>query len=255
MKTNEAQPSISNRGKPIIGRQEIFQSLKKQILTLEGFKEPSSTEKIGLGAINEAFPNGVFPFAALHEFFCSNQEEATASSAFIAGLLSAHHHKARNMVWISSSQKIFPPALKWFGILPHQVLFLHIKKEADALWAIQEALKCSSLSAVIGELPELNLTTSRRFQLAIEEAGVGCFILRHRPKNLLTTAVSRWHVQPVRSIIEEAFPGLGHPRWRVNLLKVRNGKIGSWDIEWSGGGFRYLSALAPMHRALQKQTG
>ena len=255
MKTNPAQTDITHKEKRRTDRQEIFHSLKKQILTLEGFKEPSINENTRLGRIAAAFPNGVFPFAALHEFFYYTPEEATVSAAFVSALLSSRGYKEQRIVWIGTSQKIFPPALKWFGILPHQVLFLYVKKEKDVLWAIQEALKCSSLAAVICELPEIDLTTSRRFQLAIEEAGVGCFILRNRPKNLLTTAVSRWHIQPLHSIIEDDFPGLGHPRWRVNLLKVRNGKIGSWDIEWSNGGLRYISGLATMHPTLQKNTG
>jgi protein ImuA len=248
MKTYDAQTGINHR-------QEIFRNLKKQILTLEGFKEPLLNEDTRLGRMAEAFPNGVFPFAALHEFLYHTPEEATVSSAFISGLVSSRVCKEQSIVWISAAQKIFPPALKWYGILPQQVLFLHVKKEKDVLWAIREALKCSSLSAVIGELPEINITTSRRLQLATEEAGVGCFILRYRPKNVLTTAVSRWHIQPLHSIIEDDFPGLGHPRWRVNLLKVRNGKIGSWDIEWSDGGFRYISKPAIIHSALQKHTG
>jgi protein ImuA len=236
-------------------KQEILSSLKKQILLLEGFKEPLLTEETSLGRINEAFPNGVFPFSALHEFFCFNQAEATASSVFIAGMLSSRLHKSSSIVWISSLQKIFPPSLKWFGIQPHQVLFIHVKKEKEVSWAINEALKCSSLSAVIGEMPELSLTASRRFQLAIEDAGVGCFIVRSNPKNLLTSAVSRWHIKPIHSKVEDDFPGVGHPRWRVKLLKVRNGKTGSWDIEWSNGGFRYIPTLAVIHKTLQKQTG
>jgi protein ImuA len=236
-------------------RQEIFQNLKKQVLTLEGFKEPLPTEEKKLGRVDEAFPNGIFPFSALHEFFCYNPEEVAASFAFISALLSLSICKEHSIVWIGPSRKIFPPALKWFGILPHKVLFLHVKKEKDISWAIHEALKCSSLSAVVGELPEMNLTTSRRFQLAIEESGIGCFILRAKPKNLLTTSVSRWHIQPLRSMVEDDFPGIGHPRWRVNLLKARNGKAGSWDIEWSNGAFQYVSKLAVIHKALQKQTG
>jgi protein ImuA len=237
-------------------KHEILSKLKKEILLLEGFKESVIGERTNLGRINEAFPNGLFPFSALHEFFYYNPEEAAASSAFISGLLSSHTQKGHNVVWISSSQKIFPPALKWFGILPHQVLFLNVTKEKDIPWAIREALKCSSLSAVVGELPEMNLTTSRRFQLAIEESGVGCFILRANPKNVLSTAISRWHIQPLHSSVEEGFPGLGHPRWRARLLKVRNGKPGSWDIEWINSGFRYSSSkLAVIHKVVQKQTG
>ena len=185
----------------------------------------------------------------------SSFTESTASSAFIAGLLSSGIRKGQNIVWVSGSQKIFPPALKWFGISPQQVLFLQVKKEKDISWAIQEALKCSSLAAVVGELPEMTLTTSRRFQLTIEEAGVGCFLLRAKPKNLLTTAVSRWHIQPLHSVVDDGFPGIGHPRWQVKLLKARNGRPGAWDIEWFNGGFRYVSRLAVIHKVVQKQTG
>ena len=236
-------------------KQEILNGLRKQILLMEGFKEPVLAEKPRLGRINEVFPNSVFPFSALHEFFCYNQEEIAASSAFIAGLISSRVSKLATVVWIGSSIKVFPPSLKWFGIEPHCVVFLHVKKEKDIPWALHEALTCSSLSAVVGELPEMSITASRRFQLAIEEAGVGCFILRRNPKNLLTTAVSRWHIQPLPSLTEEGFPGLGHPRWKVNLLKVRNGKTGSWDVEWRSNGFLYPSKLAVIPNTLHKQIG
>lgn len=236
-------------------KQKIFRSLKQQILLLEGFKEPLLTEDTKLGHINKAFPNGVFPFSALHEFFCFNQEEASSSSAFIAAMLSPRLPKGTTAVWISPTCKIFPPALKWFGIEPHQVLFLNIKKEKDISCAINEALTCSSLSAVVGEMSEMSITASRRFQLAIEETGVGCFILRSNPKNLMTTAVSRWQIKPLHTKMEDGFPGIGHPRWQVKLLKARNGKPGTWDIEWVNGSFRYVSKLAIIHKALQKQTG
>jgi protein ImuA len=236
-------------------KQEILNGLRKQILLMEGFKEPVLAEKPRLGRINEAFPNSVFPFSALHEFFCYNQEEIAASSAFIAGLISSRVSRLATVVWIGSSIKVFPPSLKWFGIEPHCVVFLHVKKEKDIPWALHEALTCSSLSAVVGELPEMSITASRRFQLAIEEACVGCFILRRNPKNLLTTAVSRWHIQPLPSLTEEGFPGLGHPRWKVNLLKVRNGKTGSWDVEWRSNGFLYPSKLAVIPNTLHKQIG
>lgn len=235
-------------------KQEILSNLRKQILLLEGFKEPLLSEDTRLGRINDAFPNGVFPFSALHEFFCYNQEELASSSAFIAALLSSRFKKGAPAVWISPTCKIFPPSLKWFGIEPHQILFLHIKKEKEIIWAINEALTCSSLSTVIGELPEMSITASRRFQLAIEDAGVGCFILRKNPKNLLTTAVSRWHIQPV-STKTNGLPGPGHPRWKAELLKVRNGKTGSWEIEWTSSGFRYASRLAVIHKSLHKQIG
>jgi protein ImuA len=32
-------------------------------------------------------------------------------------------------------------------------------------------------------------------------------------------------------------PGLGFPRWQVELLKVRNGNPGSFILEWAGEKF------------------
>lgn len=254
MNTNERQMRDVDLNKTREEKLALFQQLKQQVLLREGFKEALPTEKNYLGRMAAAFPNKVFPFAALHEFFCFHPEEVAATAAFVHGLLSAYVNSG-TVVWVGSSQKWFPPALKWFGMQPHQILFLRVTKEKDISWAIDEALKCSSLSAVVGELPELNLTASRRFQLTIEEAGVGCFVLRHRPQNLLTTAVSRWHIQPQPSLTEKGLPGIGHPRWKVSLLKVRNGQPGSWDVEWSNGGFRFPSRLAAIHQAAQKQTG
>ena len=40
------------------------------------------------------------------------------------------------------------------------------------MWAIEEALKCDGLAAVIGEMKELSFTNSRRLQLAVEKSHV-----------------------------------------------------------------------------------
>jgi protein ImuA len=32
-------------------------------------------------------------------------------------------------------------------------------------------------------------------------------------------------------------PGVGFPRWNVELLKVRNGQPGNWQVEWMDGRF------------------
>src|ERR1700684_950556 len=104
---------------------------------------------------------------------------------------------------------------------------------------MEEALKCSGLAAVVGEMPELSFTTSRRFQLAVEQSRVTGFVLRSHPRNLNTnTCVSRWKIKPLPSHAEDDLPGLGFPRWQVELQKIRNGKPGVWQVEWAAGGFR-----------------
>ena len=135
-------------------------------------------------------------------------------------------------------------------------MFIERKKEKEVVWTIEEALKCTNLTTVVGELAELDFTESRRLQLAIEKSGVSCFLLRHKPRNLTTASTSRWQVKPLPSDIEDSLPGVGHPRWQVNLLKVRNGKPGSWVVEWAGGRFRHPSKFAVIRgEELQTKTG
>ena len=40
-------------------------------------------------------------------------------------------------------------------------------------------------------------------------------------------------------------PGISFPRWQVELLKIRNGKPGRWQLEWTGT-FRHIYTPIPI---------
>jgi protein ImuA len=223
----------------LVKRAEIFSELQKEILVLQGFKSASNTAlDLGLGPIRHAFPNSTFPVGAVHEFLSSSVETGAATSGFISGLLSNLMGKKGTTMWISSSRTLFPPALKNFGIQPDRFVFIDLKKEKDVLWAMDEALKCGALTAVVGELRDIDFTASRRLQLAVEESQVTGFVLRNNPKPPNTTAcVSRWKITSLPSETVDGLPGIGFPHWKVELLRIRNGKPGSWDVMWKKGKF------------------
>lgn len=82
---------------------------------------------------------------------------------------------------------------------------------------------------------------SRRLQLAVEQSCVTGFIIRHQPRYPgVTACVSRWQITPLPSELEEGMPGVGFPRWQVELLKIRNGRPGTWEVEWSAGNCRLI---------------
>jgi len=237
---------------------DIIAQLRRDILPLQGLKSTLGTTPVdvGLGPMKYAFPNSSFPFAAIHEF-CYNQiEHATASCGFIAGLLSTFMRNGGVSMWISSSRNIFPPALKLFGIEPDKIIFLDVHKQKDVLWAMEEALKCDSLTTVIAETKQISFTASRRLQLAVEQSGVTGLILHHT-QNLfnITSCVTRWKITPLPSLLPGDIPGVGFPRWNVELLKVRNGKPGSWQIEWASNRFRHVPTVTPIQFEEQKKTG
>ncbi len=159
-------------------------------------------------------------------------------------------------IWINPSQTIFPPALKSFGIAPERIIFIELRKEKEMLWAMEEALKCEGLSAVIGEIKELGFTDSRRLQLAVEQSQVTGFVLRNNPRNINTTAcITRWQIKSLPSELENKMPGVGFPRWNVDLLKVRNGKPGNWQMEWVAGKFRHIPESGLLVPVQQRKTG
>lgn len=237
---------------------DIVAQLKKEILPLQGFKAnlQSTTADMGLGPIKFSFPQAVFPLGAIHEFICTGEEDSAATSGFITAIISKIMRGLGVTIWISASRILFPPALKSFGIDPDKIIFIDLKREKDILWAMEEALKCEGLATVVGEMKELDFIASRRLQLAVEKSRVTGFILRRQPCHLNTTAcITRWKICSLSSNSEPGLPGVGFPRWKVELLKVRNGKPGAWQIEWTGGRFRHISDTAIIEEIPQKQTG
>jgi protein ImuA len=235
----------------------IIAQLQRDIFPLQGFKRTTNNVllDVRLGAIKNAFPNATFPLGAVHEFITSAEHYA-ATTGFISVLLSSLMQKDRAAIWISTTRTIFPPALKSFGIAPDKIIFIDLKKEKEMLWAMEEALKCNGLSAVIAEISELNFIASRRLQLAVEQSQVTGFILRRNPPSLNTTAcVTRWKITPLASELTDNMPGVGFPRWNVELLKVRNGYSGKWQIEFAAGRFKHISTIAAIPLEQKKKTG
>ena len=235
---------------------DIITQLKKDILALQGFRPlVDARYKIDLGTINHAFPNSTFPLGVNHEFICNHAEDLTASSGFITGILSTLLQKGGAVAWISSSHVIFPPALVSFGIEPSQVIFIRLHHQKEILWATEEALKCEGLTGVVGELSSIDLTVSRRLQLASEQSRVTGFLLRYPPKQLNTTAcVCRWQIHSLKSETADGLPGVGFPRWAIELLKVRNGKPGRWQLEWANGKFNEVMVKTTSTTEEQKQA-
>ena len=238
-------------------RTDIIARLQSDILLLQGFKPGKNTAMdMGLGPIKDAFPNGSFPLGAVHEFLSIGTEDTAATAGFIAGLLSPLMVSGGTSLWISSSRKLFPPALGSFGIQPDRFIFIDLQKEKHVIWAMEEALKCSALTAVIGEMQEISFTSSRRLQLAVEQSQVTGFILRKNFQRINTTAcVSRWKITPLISESPDDLPGIGFPHWKVDLVRMRNGKSGSWEVKWEDGRFQPVFKHASNAQALQTKTG
>jgi protein ImuA len=230
-------------------KSDIISRLKMDILPLQGLGicGRGNDWSSGLGPINQSFPQASLPLGAIHEFISEGTESASATLGFISTIVSPLMKKGGAGIWIGPVRKIFPPALELFGIEPSRMIFIDLQKEKDMLWAAEEALKCPALSVVIAEVPEISFTASRRFQLAVEQSHVTGFIHRSNPRNLNPNAsVSRWKITPLPTETYDGLPGLGYTRWNIELLKIRNGKPGEWQVEWSDHRLRFINKPIPV---------
>ncbi|HVU97903.1 MAG TPA: hypothetical protein VHE34_21915 [Puia sp.] len=220
----------------MIAKRELIRRLQEELLPLQGFRPPTAGARVdmGLGPVAAAFPRGEFPAGAVHELISASPEDWAATGGFVAALLAPLMRDGGVGIWIGTRRTVFPPALKRFGVDPDKIVFVDLAREKDAIWAMEEALKCEGLAAVVGEIRDLDFTASRKLQLAVEKSRVTGFLVRHQPRNLGTVAaVARWRVGLLASEPEGEMPGVGFPRWKVELLKVRNGRPGEWIAEWN----------------------
>lgn len=239
---------------PIGEKKQLITQLQKDILLWEGFVPPVTGEAkgVGLGEVEGAFPNGVFPRGAVHEWVCPEMADKAATGGFIAGILGALMQNGGACLWVGTELRVFPPALKAFGVEPGRVIFADVKRERDILWVAGEALKCGGLAAVVAGVKELDFAQSRRLQLAVEQSRVTGFILRSGQQKVNATAcAARWRVHSIASELPDGLPGVGFARWNVELLKVRNGMPGAWQLEWRDGRFVQVEQV---QQAVMKHT-
>lgn len=239
-------------------RQSIIRKLQADILDWQGIT-PAQTDHIhvaGLEAIESAFPNAVFPVGALHEFISAEPEQLAACGGFIAGLLASLMLKDNLCLWIGINRQLFPPSLTVFGISPDHILFVDASNDQEVLWAAEEGLKCSGIAAVVAELTAITTGQSRRLQLAAEQHHTLCLLLRTSDRAKQSSLCSaRWQIKPVPSRSLHGMPGLGFPRWEVELLKVRNGNPGSWLVEWYSNRFTIADATQQLDKPVNRKAG
>ncbi len=117
----------------------------------------------------------------------------------------------------------------------------------DALFALEEGLRCRDLACVIGEIAgnprAMDFTASRRLSLTAERHGVSLFLVRLDAKRDLSSARMRWQARSARSLPSRwnaAAPGV--PSWRAELFRARAHRQGEWILRDDG---KHLAASPP----------
>jgi protein ImuA len=225
---------------------------------------PGAAETVvpfGIAALDDALGGGLAR-GALHEIAAPGEAHLAAATGFALGLAAS----ARNLLWIAEDMALaengapYGPGLDLFTLQPERLLTAAVAHKRDLLWAMEEALRCRALGAVIGELRggALDPVAVRRLSLAAGASGALALLLRAQPANDASTAATRWIVGAAPSTGQTQF-GPGAPRFAANLIRNRRGPLGSWILEWRDQDERFILATPaqpvaapPRHRPHQK---
>jgi protein ImuA len=167
-----------------------------------------------------------------------------------AGFLLAQLATDKPLLWVQDrmaileSGRIHPP-----GLPSGDLIHVEARDARDALWAMEEGVRCSCLSAVIGELwgdpRALDFTATRRLAVASERSGVAAFLIRLGGHANLSGARMRWRITSAPSLVNELdLRAPGMPVWDAELFRARGAPPGRWSVAHEARAFH----LAAHHR-------
>jgi protein ImuA len=142
------------------------------------------------------------------------------------------------------------------GLDAGRLLLVETKSDKDALWALEEALRSPARPAmVVGAIAGgLDLTTSRRLNLAAATHATPLVLLRSSSATSTSAAATRWRIASAPATLDR-FGAFAHPRWHVTLERCRNGRTGQWLIEWDHVAHRFCLVEGVADRAPAERSG
>jgi len=165
-----------------------------------------------------------------------------------AGFLLAQIGAEKPLLWVQErmaileSGRVHPP-----GLQTPNLIHVEARNARDALWAMEEGVRCSCLSAVIGEIwgdPRvLDFTATRRLAVASERSGVSCWLVRLGGTANLSGARMRWRIASAPSLTNELDPRApGTPGWDAELFRARGMPPGRWSLAHEASAFHLVAA-------------
>ena len=199
---------------------------------------------LGVSEVDAALGGGLAR-GALHEIAAVSEAHLPAATGFVAGVakqslcsalcrVSTSFGARKAIVWLAEdmgaaeSGALYGPGVDGCGIPPERLFTVSVAHRRDLLWALEEALRCCSVSVVIGEIRAgaLDGVAVRRLSLAAADSGSLALLLRAAPPEDASAAATRWIVGAASSRGED-------PHFTARLVRNRRGPLGSWILTWS----------------------
>ena len=191
----------------------------------------------GCPPLDRLLPGGGFARGTLVEWLAA----ADGSGAGTLAVLAARE-ACRDGDWlvlIDRRRDWYPPELLRWGIPPETLLWVQPRGDADAAWALDQALRCPAVAATLAWIDAIDGHSFRRWQLAAEQGGgLGLLVRPASARNEASWADVRLAVEPALALapalatVEPAPATADVRRLRIYVVRCRNGAgDGSVEVE------------------------
>lgn len=205
-----------------------------------------AAELAGRAARNPRWQPGL-PLPLHSEIFAPASEASGAGMAlaFLRDLLGQAGEggvavaEQREVLWVQDRQAIRLGGRPYRAGLPedlrHRVIHVAARTPEDALFALEEGLRCRDLAAVVGELAgnprALDFTASRRLSLTAGKQGIPLLLVRLDAAVDLSSARTRWRLASAPSASPRWNPAApGRAAWHAELFRARTHQLGEWIL-------------------------
>jgi protein ImuA len=228
-------------------RTALVASLQRQVARLEAGRPPDDDQPVSTGspALDSLLPAGGLRRGTLVEYLTASAGNGAATLALSAAREACREGRAfvvldadtlTRSVSEGPRSRFYPPAAAAWGIDLAAMLVLRPVNQADALWAVDQALRCPGVGAVWAACDRLDVRDFRRLQLAAEcGRTLGLLFRPARLRGQPTWADVQWEVGQASSLPSPRVPKRGAlhllPTWmlRVELVRCR-GKPGGESV-------------------------
>jgi len=217
---------------PVCSPLQTLELLARQIRDMETAGRPAR-ESIPSGccAMDRHLPHGGHARGSMVELIRHGTGSGVSSLALMIARQAMDEGKF--LIVVDTQRQFYPPAMKSLGIPMERVIALQPANHADAIWGIDQALRCQAVGAVIAEIGNLEDRVARRLQLAAEHGG-GLGVLLRDTRSARTQpswADVQWFVRcdPTRSL-QPLAPATQHQdvRWfELELARCNGGRTGA----------------------------
>lgn len=167
----------------------------------------------GFAELDAILPGGGWQDRALTEVL--HDQSGLGELRLLMPALARLSHSGRWVAMVGPPNIPYAPALAAQGLDLSRVLLVHPRRDSDALWAVEQALRSGTCAAVLAWPGQLSNRQLRRLQLATESGATWGILFR--------PGAMAGHASPAAIRLRVQ----GHPSGTtLEFLKLRNGNAG-----------------------------